>query len=62
MTRQDTTGPDREPQQDRPDQRPPRTYVTLVSVPRLGDDGIRRLHVRMKEPGPEPGPEPEAGQ
>ncbi len=60
MTRQDTTGQNREPQQARPDQRPPRTYVTLVSVPRLGDDGIRRLHVRMKEP--EPGPEPEAGQ
>jgi hypothetical protein len=30
-----------------------RTYVTEISVPPV-DSGIRRLHVRMKEPGPEP--------
>ncbi len=62
MTRQDKASRDREPQQARTDQRPAPTYVTLVSVPRLGDDGVQRLHVRMKEPEPEPGHEPEAGQ
>ena len=29
------------------------TYVTEISVP-SADSGIQRLHVRMKEPGPEP--------
>ena len=29
------------------------TYVTEISVPPV-DSGICRLHVRMKEPGPEP--------
>jgi hypothetical protein len=29
------------------------TYVTEISVP-SADSGICRLHVRMKEPGPEP--------
>ncbi len=61
MTGQDKPGWDHEPQEARPE-RVPRTYVTLVSVPRLGDDGVQRLYVRMKEPDPEPGPEPEAGQ
>ena len=31
----------------------PCTYVTEISVP-PADSGIHRLHVRMKEPGPEP--------
>jgi hypothetical protein len=33
------------------------TYVTEISVP-SADSGICRLHVRMKEPGPEPQAEP----
>ncbi len=62
MTGRDGGGRDRESQEARPDQRESRTYVTMVSVPHLGDGGVLRLHVRMKEPEPEPGPEPEAGQ
>jgi hypothetical protein len=38
------------------DERPPRAYVTEVSVPVLGDGGVQRLQSRMKEP------ELEAGQ
>jgi hypothetical protein len=34
----------------------PCAYVTEISVPPT-HDGICRLHVRMKEPGPEPGAE-----
>ncbi len=33
----------------------PRTYVTEISVPRLGDDGVQRLYAPMKEPEPEAG-------
>ena len=29
-------------------------FVTVISVPRFGDDGVQRLHSRMKDPGPEP--------
>ncbi len=61
MTGPDDRGRDREPQEASPE-RESQTYVTMVSVPHLGDDGVRRLHARMKEPDPEPGPEPEAGQ
>ena len=32
---------------------PPVTYVTEISMPPR-DSGIHRLHIRMKEPGPEP--------
>lgn len=47
----------------------PRRYVTEVSVPRLGDGGIQRLHSKMPDPEPpaaadasahEPEPEMEA--
>ena len=38
----------------------PVTYVTEISMP-ARDSGIHRLHVRMKEPGPEPEAAPEAG-
>jgi len=37
----------------------PRSYVTEVSVPGFGDDGIQRLHSRMLPV--EPLPEPETG-
>ena len=37
---------------------PDRTYVTEVSVPKFGDDGIQRLHSRMLS---EPDREREAG-
>jgi hypothetical protein len=38
-------------------------YVTEISDPRVGDNGIQRLHSRMLEPEPlpDPEPEPEAG-
>ena len=38
-------------------------YVTEISVPTLGDNGIQRLcsHMRPPEPLLEPEPEPEAG-
>jgi hypothetical protein len=38
-------------------------YVTEISVPDFGDNGIQRLrsHMREPEPLPEPEPEPEAG-
>jgi len=38
-------------------------YVTEISVPSFGDNGIQRLRSRMLEPEPlpEPEPEPEAG-
>ena len=35
-------------------------YVTEISVPSFGDNGIQRLHSRMLEPEPLPEPEPEA--
>ena len=44
------------------------TYITKISVPRLGDNGVQRLHSHMKDPGPEPAPAarpepgPEAGR
>ena len=40
----------------------PRSYVTQISVPVFGDNGIQRLHARMlqPEPLPVPGPESEA--
>jgi hypothetical protein len=28
--------------------------VTVISVPHFGDDGVQRLHARMKDRGPEP--------
>jgi hypothetical protein len=31
---------------------PGRTYVTELSVPRIGDDGIQRLHSQMLESEP----------
>jgi len=31
---------------------PDRTYVTEVSVPRIGDDGVQRLHSQMLESEP----------
>ena len=45
---------DREPQEPSAGHREPRTYVTVISVPHFGDDGVQRLHSRMKDPGPEP--------
>ena len=46
-----------------PDQQPgferPGEWVTEVSVPRFGDDGVQRLHSPMKQPEPGAGPEPE---
>ena len=38
-------------------------YVTEISVPSFGDDGVQRLrsHMREPEPLPEPELEPEAG-
>ena len=33
-------------------------YVTEISIPSFGDDGIQRLHSHMRQP--EPLPEPEA--
>lgn len=44
---------DREPQESSAG-RCEATYVTVISVPRFGDDGVQRLHSRMKDPGPEP--------
>jgi hypothetical protein len=44
---------DREPQEPSAGRCEP-TYVTVISVPRFGDDGVQRLHSRMKDPGPEP--------
>ena len=35
-------------------------FVTEISVPPSGDNGIQRLHSRMLEPEPLPDPEPEA--
>ena len=35
-----------------PDEHQPRTYVTEVSVPRIGDDGVQRLHSQMLESEP----------
>jgi hypothetical protein len=32
----------------------PRAYVTETSVAYFGDGGVQRLHVPMKDPGPEP--------
>ena len=42
------------------DEHQPRAYVTEVSVPRLGDGGVQRLHSRMLDPEP-PAAELEAG-
>jgi hypothetical protein len=35
-------------------------YVTEISVPTFGDNGVQRLHARMLPPEPLPEPEPEA--
>lgn len=35
-------------------------YVTEVSVPSFGDNGVQRLCSHMREPEPLPVPEPEA--
>jgi hypothetical protein len=53
------SGPGRDPGLRDPhaDEHVPRTYITEVSVPDLGDGGVQRLHSRM----PEPEPEAEAG-
>jgi hypothetical protein len=37
-----------------PDGKPPRLYITRISVPRSGGGVLQRLHSRMKEPEPEP--------
>lgn len=37
----------------------PGEWVTEVSVPRFGDDGVQRLHSPMKRPEPEAGSEAE---
>jgi hypothetical protein len=46
-----------------PDQQPglgrPEEWVTEVSVPRFGDDGVQRLRSPMMQPEPEAGPEAE---
>jgi hypothetical protein len=46
-----------------PDQQPgragPGEWVTEVSVPRFGDNGVQRLHSPTKQPEPEAGPEAE---
>jgi hypothetical protein len=34
-------------------------YVTKISVPVFGDNGVQRLHSRMSEPEPLPEPEPD---
>jgi hypothetical protein len=60
----DTQGPDgpspsyarRVADGQRPD--PAVEYVTEISIPSFGDDGIQRLHSHMRQP--EPLPEPEA--
>ena len=46
------------PQEPRPDEHHPRTYVTEIWCP-PADDGVQRLHSPMKEPESEP--EAEAG-
>jgi hypothetical protein len=38
----------------------PDAYVTEISVPDVGDNGVQRLHSRMREPEPVPEPELEA--
>ena len=43
--------PGREPSPERCE---PRTYVTEISVPHLGDGGVQRLFAPMKQPEPEP--------
>ena len=50
------SGPDRDRElQELPaGHREPRTYVTVISVPHLGDGGVQRLHAPMKDPGSEP--------
>jgi hypothetical protein len=50
------SGPDRDrkPQEPPTGHREPPTYVTVISVPYFGDDGVQRMHARMKDPGPEP--------
>jgi hypothetical protein len=35
-------------------------YVTRISVPSIGDNGVQRLHRPMREPEPVPDLEPEA--
>ena len=64
-------GQEPQPHHDGPDARTseqrPRTYITEISVPRLGDNGVQRLRSHMKDPEPQPEPavrsepEPEAG-
>ncbi len=53
------TGPGRdgEPQEPPAGHSEPCAYVTEISVPYFGDGGVQRLHVRMKDPGPEPEPD-----
>ena len=38
---------------------PPRTYITEISVPSFGDNGVQRLHAPMLQPEPLPEAEPE---
>lgn len=46
-----------------PDQQPglarPGEWVTEVSMPRIGDDGVQRLYSPLQQPEPEAGPEAE---
>ncbi len=53
------SGPGRDPalREPRADRHEPRTYITEVSVPDLGDGGVQRLHSRVLEPEPEAGAE-----
>jgi hypothetical protein len=45
---------DREPKELSPERCAPRTYVTEISVPHLGNGGVQRLFAPMKQPEPEP--------
>jgi hypothetical protein len=45
---------DREPRELSPERCTPRTYVTKISVPHLGNGGVQRLIAPMKQPEPEP--------
>lgn len=58
MTTWDGPDGDRAPLEPHVDEREPHTYVTEVWYPPV-DDGVVRMHSRMKEPQPEP--ELEAG-
>jgi hypothetical protein len=56
------SGPGRDPglREPRADEHEPRTHITEVSVPELGEGGVQRLHLRMGQPEPEA--EAEAGR